>query len=94
MIGRLVRTGQKKKEVHQHIMLGTINGYAYDKRLKIERLAVKKALGNCVVDGTIPDFSKLELTNKEKKNFYDSVINNHIIHLKQIEQEQVSRRSK
>ena len=85
VIGRLVRTGQKKKDVHLHIMLGSINGYAYDQKIKIERLNVKKVLGNCVVDGTIPDFSELELTTKDKKDFYDTIINNHIVHLKEIE---------
>ena len=76
IVGRLVRTGQTKRDVHVHIIKAIYNGFDYDQRMKLDRLNIKKALGNCVVDGTIPNFSDIELKDRERKHFYDSIIKN------------------
>jgi len=76
IIGRLIRTGQVKRDVDVHIIKAIYNGFNYDQRMKLDRLSIKKALGNCVVDGTIPNFSDLELKDKERKHFYETIIKN------------------
>ncbi len=80
--GRLVRTGQTKRDVHIHVIRAIYNGFNYDQRMKLDRLAIKKALGNCVIDGTIPNFSDIELSDNQKKHFYEVIIKNHQKHLK------------
>jgi len=74
LIGRLVRQGQKSDTVTISLILARINGYDYDLKIKLNRLETKKILGNCVVDGTLPDMSTLTNSKKELKNMIEHIL--------------------
>ena len=74
LIGRLVRQGQKSDTVTISLILARINGYDYDLKIKLNRLESKKILGNCVVDGTLPDMSTLTNSKKELKNMIEHIL--------------------
>jgi superfamily II DNA or RNA helicase len=79
-VGRIKREGQKEKEIHIHILRGifdfpeTNEVYEYDLKYKLERIDIKKDLGNCVTDGTIPDFDRLGIVKMQRKSFYDKIL--------------------
>jgi len=77
LIGRLVRQGQKSKTVTISIVLSKINGYEYDEKIKLNRLELKKMLGNCVTDGTIPNMDKMANTKKELKKMIEHILKRH-----------------
>lgn len=77
IIGRLVREGQKSKTVTISLILARINGYDYDQRIKLNRVELKKILGNCVTDGTLPDMSKLPKKEKELKKMIMQILKTH-----------------
>jgi hypothetical protein len=52
LVGRLLRTGQKK-DVNVHIIKANINGIEYDQN-KWLRILNKRALADCAVDGIMP----------------------------------------
>ena len=74
LIGRLVRTGQKSDTVTINLILAKINGYDYDLKIKLNRMEIKKILGNCVTDGTLPNMDKFPNTKKELKNMIDHIL--------------------
>ena len=74
LIGRLVREGQKSSVVTIHMICSTINGYDYDQKVKLNRMEIKKILGNCVTDGTIPNMDKFPKTQKELKNMIEHIL--------------------
>lgn len=74
LIGRLVREGQKDHTVTIHMILAKINGYDYDLKIKLNRMEIKKILGNCVTDGTLPNMDKFPNTKKELKNMIDHIL--------------------
>lgn len=74
LIGRLVRQGQKSDTVTINMILARINGYDYDQKIKLNRLESKKILGNCVVDGTLPDMTQFTNTKKELKNMIEHIL--------------------
>lgn len=75
IIGRLVRQGQKSDEVRISLILSSLNGYDYDEKIKLNRLELKKILGNCVLDGTLPDLAKLPNTKKEYSKMMKTILN-------------------
>lgn len=75
IIGRLVRQGQKSSTVSISLILSTLNGYEYDEKIKLNRLELKKILGNCVLDGTLPDLAKLPNTKKEYSKMMKTILN-------------------
>jgi len=75
IIGRLVRQGQKSNTVLISLILATLNSYEYDEKIKLNRLELKKILGNCVLDGTLPDLAKLPNTKKEYSKMMKTILN-------------------
>ena len=77
IVGRLVRTGQRSKEVNIYRMLSSIEGYEYDQKIKVDRLHRKQLLQECVLDGRTPDLGAWDKqTAKEKREMLESVILN------------------
>ena len=77
IVGRLVRTGQRSKEVNIYRMLSSIEGYEYDQKIKVDRLHRKQLLQECVLDGRTPDLGLWDKqTAKEKREMLESVILN------------------
>ena len=54
VIGRVYRTGQKRN-VDVLTFMASINGYEYDKNVKIHRINTKKIYHDCIVDGNYPE---------------------------------------
>ncbi len=51
IVGRIKRRGQKNTVKIDHIH-SVINGYEYDKNVKIDRINYKRSYADCVIDGT------------------------------------------
>ncbi|TBR07322.1 MAG: hypothetical protein EPO62_08615, partial [Candidatus Nitrosotenuis sp.] len=54
IVGRVIRTGQTKKEVNIHHIIASIGGFPYDEN-KQSRLRFKRTLADCAVDGKLPE---------------------------------------
>jgi len=74
LIGRILRVGQKSNTITINLILARINGYDYDQKIKLNRLESKKILGNCVVDGTLPDMTQFTNSKKELKNMIEHIL--------------------
>ncbi len=59
IIGRLMRTGQTKRNVHVTYTYSVLNGLEFDREVKINRITFKKTFGDCVVDGELPEIAQL-----------------------------------
>ena len=55
IIGRVVRTGQTKNDVHIHHIKASFPGVLYDEYKKLRRINYKKTLADCAVDGILPE---------------------------------------
>lgn len=67
VVGRIVRKNQKNKRVSLHVLLGIINGYDYDEKIKLNRLEFKYQMARCVTEGTLPEKLKLPRTKLRKE---------------------------
>jgi len=76
IIGRVVRTGQAKSQVNIHLVLARINGYDYDVKVKYNRLLQKKAIGDCVRYGTLPEKISFGGTKQERKTMIIEMLKN------------------
>ena len=76
IIGRVVRTGQAKSFVNIYLILAKINGYDYDEKVKYNRLIQKKAIGDCVRYGTLPEKISFGYSNEERKKTLLEMIKN------------------
>jgi superfamily II DNA or RNA helicase len=54
LVGRLGRMGQES-EVKVFIIRASIGGFAYDEKIKWNRIVFKRTLGDCAVDGVLPE---------------------------------------
>ncbi len=74
--GRLIREGQDSKYVDVHLVFAKIDGFEYDEKIKYNRILAKKALGDCIRDGTLPEELGLSSVEKDRKNALKQMIEN------------------
>jgi len=60
--GRIVRSGFEGEQAFVNMVFARLNGFDYDEKVKYNRLKAKRALGDCIRHGTLP----------EKLNFGDT----------------------
>jgi len=76
IVGRIVRIGQKSNFVDIHMIFARLDGYEYDEKIKYNRILAKKALGDCIRDGTIPEQLGLGSVDKDRKKAISQMIEN------------------
>jgi len=76
IIGRIVRSGQISNFVNIKLIFANINGYEYDEKVKYNRLKAKKALGDCIRNGTLPEKIKFGNTETERLSMIEQMFKN------------------
>ena len=76
IIGRIVRSGQISNYVNIKLIFANINGYEYDEKVKYNRLKAKKALGDCIRNGTLPEKIKFGNTETERLSMIEQMFKN------------------
>lgn len=74
--GRVAREGSHFDQVNIHLVMANINGYEYDKRIKYNRILKKRAIGDCVRYGTLPDELDIPDTKGERLRALKAMIEN------------------
>lgn len=74
--GRVSREGSNFDQVNIHLIMANINGYEYDKRIKYNRIQKKRAIGDCVRYGTLPDELDIPDTKGERLRALKAMIEN------------------
>ena len=74
--GRFIREGQTSKFIDVHLVFARIDGFDFDEKIKYNRILAKKALGDCIRDGTLPEELGLGSVDKDRKNAIKQMIEN------------------
>lgn len=76
IIGRVSREGSHFDQVNIHVIMANINGYEYDRNIKYNRILKKRAIGDCVRYGTLPDELDIPDTKGERLRALKAMISN------------------